>query len=76
MLASVWGFPINDAGNICSVGANNLSERCMNKQEKCVHRTSCKPRNSEGQVSSGLGREGGHLADSSAPSLVGLIPIL
>ena len=33
MLASIWGFPINVAGNICSVGANNLSERCMNKQE-------------------------------------------
>ena len=32
MLASVWGFLINVAGNICSVGANNLSERCMNKQ--------------------------------------------
>ena len=33
MLASIWGFLIKIAGNICSVGANNLSERCMNKQE-------------------------------------------
>jgi hypothetical protein len=30
---SIWGFMINIAGNICSIGANNLSERCMNKQE-------------------------------------------
>ncbi|CAI9181137.1 unnamed protein product [Rangifer tarandus platyrhynchus] len=33
MLASVWGFPIHVADNICSVGANNLSERCIKKQE-------------------------------------------
>ena len=32
MLASIWGFPIHVTGNICSVGANNLSERCMKKQ--------------------------------------------
>lgn len=32
MLTSIWDFPINVAGNIGSVGANNLSERCMNKQ--------------------------------------------
>ena len=38
--------------------------------------SSCKPRNSEGQVSGGLGREGGHLADSSAPSAAGLALIL